>query len=262
MKALLWLLIFVHGSLYAEIAQNKAHGFHWYSVDEKIKLRKVPEPATPKALPPSLSPYEKLMEVRKQTLNKLASALMEPSFDTTYDYMKAQMGYAQKNQKFVQFWQQVLLVHPELDHSLNFPTNNTAISIQNEQTNTLTEKILHESQKHYGLILYYRGKSAISKKFMPQLMSFLTTYHFSMISVATDGESIEGLPNPQEVPLKTIQHTMDLQSRYMPALFLVNLKTEQMSPLSYGFISLSDLKERFLDVTTHYKRFSYQGLEG
>ena len=82
-----------------------------------------------------------------------------------------------------------------------------------------------------------------------------------MISVTTDGQPIEGLPNPKRVPLEVVQKTINLQSRYMPALFLVNLRTQKMSPLSYGFVSLTELKERLLDVVTNYKRFSYEGLQ-
>ena len=48
----------------------------------------------------------------------------------------------------------------------------------------------------------------------------------------------------------------------MPALFLVNTKTQKMSALSYGFVAINDLKSRFLDVATDFKRFSYEGLEG
>ena len=81
-----------------------------------------------------------------------------------------------------------------------------------------------------------------------------------MISVTTDGKIIEGLPSPKSIPLSVIQKTMALKSRYLPALFLVNFKTQKMSPLSYGFVSTSELRERFLDVATNFKRFSYEGL--
>lgn len=81
-----------------------------------------------------------------------------------------------------------------------------------------------------------------------------------MISVTTDGKSINGLPNPKSIPIEAVEKTMHLKARYLPALFLVNFKTQKMSPLSYGFVSLTELKERFLDVATHFKRFSYEGL--
>lgn len=257
MKLFACLLILMTTQAFADLRSVPAHGFHWYSVGAEEPISK-PIQSSPSA--PKSTPYEQLMEVRKATLNKLASALIEPSFDATLEYMKAQQGYAKNNQKFVQYWQQVLLVHPELDHSLNFPTDNSAIAIRNDGVNALIEKIVNEASKHYGLILFYKGNSSISQKFIIHLVPFVQASHFSMISVTTDGQPIEGLPNSKSVPLEVVQKTMNLQSRYMPALFLVNLKTQKMSPLSYGFVSLTELKERLLDVVTNYKRFSYEGL--
>ena len=53
---------------------------------------------------------------------------------------------------------------------------------------------------------------------------------------------------------------LSFKMRYLPAVFLVNLEKQSLSPLSYGFVALSDLKARFLDVATNFKRFSYEGL--
>lgn len=257
MKLFASLLILMSTQVFAELTSVPAHGFHWYSLEAEEPL---PKPIQQPQSTSKQTPYEQLLEVRKVTLNKLATALIEPSFDATLEYMKAQQGYAKNNQKFVQYWQQVLLVHPELDTTLNFPTDNSAIAIRNDSNNALIEKIVNEASKHYGLILFYKGNSSISQKMITHLIPFVNASHFSMISVTTDGQPIEGLPNPRSVPLEAVQKTMDLQSRYMPALFLVNLKTQKMSPLSYGFVSTTELKERLLDVVTQYKRFSYEGL--
>lgn len=258
MKLFLCILMCMTSHVFASIVNKPAHGFHWYTQEQeepRLKpIQKLPDV-------PKLTPYEQLMEVRKATLNKLASALIEPSFDATFEYMKAQQGYAKNNQKFVQYWQQVLLVHPELDHSLNFPTDNAAIAIRNDSTNVLVEKIVAEASKRYGLILFYKGNSPISQKFVMHLVPFAKASNFSMITVTTDGQPIEGLPNPKSVPLEVVQKTMPLESRYMPALFLVNLETQKMSPLSYGYASVTELKERLLDMVTQYKRFSYEGLQ-
>ncbi|HAT1129932.1 type-F conjugative transfer system pilin assembly protein TraF [Legionella pneumophila] len=253
------ILMLLSMPVMADLVSPPAHGFHWYSTENKEPQMKPVQ--KPKVSKPSLTPYEQLMEVRKATMNKLASALIAPSFDATYEYMKAQQVYAKNNQKFVQYWQQVLLSHPELDHSLNFPTDNTAVAIRNDSMNLLMERVVREGAKRYGLILFYKGNSSISQKFITHLVPFVNLTHFSMISVTTDGQPIEGLPNPKNIPLHEIQKTMNLQSRYMPALFLVDLKTQQMSPLSYGFVSTTELKERLLDVATHYKRYSYEGFE-
>lgn len=248
---------FIMNLCVATVALSQARGFHWYSA---IDQEKIVRPNLPANVAPQQSPYEKLMTVRKQTLDKLAQALITPSFDATYDYMKAQQVYAKNNQKFVRFWQQVLLVHPELDHTLNFPTDNSAVAIRNDDMNRLMNKALQEGAKKYGLILFYRGNSATSQKMASHLVPFVNENHFSMISVTTDGQAINGLPNSKHIPLEAVQKTINIKARYMPALYLVNLETKQMSPLSYGFVSLTELKERFLDVSTHFKRFSYEGL--
>lgn len=157
MKGICTLLFFcIVMNAHAEFAQPNAHGFHWYSRDKKETIQKHPIPAN---VASQASPYEKLMAMRKQTLNKLARALIEPSFDATYDYMKAQQIYAKNNQQFVRFWQQVLLVHPELDHTLNFPTDNSAVAMRNDSMNGLMEKVIKEGAKKYGLILFYRYPS-------------------------------------------------------------------------------------------------------
>lgn len=259
-KIIVFFLCVIAMSVHAELSQSKAHGFHWYSQEREEKIRIKPVPAPVNVAPQS--PYERLMEIKKQTLNKLSQALIEPSFEATYEYMKAQQAYAKNNQAFVRHWQQVLMLHPELDHTLIFPTDNSAIAIRNDSMNALTERVIKEGASHFGLILFYQGSSSISQKMIGHLVPFVNASHFSMISVTTDGQPIQGLPNPKNIPLEVVQRTMDLQARYMPALFLVNLKTKKMSPLSYGFVSTTELKERLLDVATNYKRFSYEGLGG
>lgn len=242
----------------ADITQEKATGFHWYTKVKEEKQLPLIKPVPPLV---EKAPYDQLMAIRRETLNKLANALLRPSFDATHDYMKAQMAYAQKNQQFVRFWQQVLLLHPELDHTLRFPTDNNAIAIRNDTNHAFMERVIHDGSKQYGLILFYRGESALSQRFLTALLPFVTEHGFSMISVATDGKSISGLPNPKTIPLNVVQKNIPIESHYLPALFLVHLKTQEMSPLSYGFVSSMELKERFLDVATHFKRFSYEGLD-
>lgn len=261
MRYILLLCCVFSLSVNAQFNQVKAKGFHWYTKEQdKKKVEPIkPEPKSPQAKP-AIEPYEELMQSRKNTKNVLAEALLRPSFESTRDYMAAQQKLAKRHQEFVRYWEQVLLVHPELDHTLNSPVNNSAIGVKNDSMSILMKKIIGEGAKKYGLILFYKGNSLISQKFMSSLLPFVEVNHFSMISVSTDGKQIEGVPNPKLIPLLEVQKKLNIQSRYMPALFLVNLKSNKMQPLSYGFISITQLKERFLDLATNFKRFSYQGL--
>lgn len=260
MSRFLWIALFwfVFNAVHAQIPQEHAKGFHWYTTDEEKK--RTSKKAIPEVQQVQKSPYERLMEKRKETLNKLAAALLEPSLDSTHEYMKAQMSYSKNNQQFVRYWQQALLMHPELDNTLNFPTDNSAVAIRNDAQKLLTNKVIHESSGRYGLILFYRGASSISQKFVIHLVPFIKEYGFSMISVTTDGQVIEGLPNPKSIPIEVIQKQMAIEAKYLPALYFVDLKTNKMSPVSYGFLSLEEIKERIFDVMTQFKRFSYEGV--
>ena len=151
-------------------------------------------------------------------------------------------------------------MHPELDYRLNFPTDNSAIAIRNDMNSKTTEDVIKAGAKVYGLILFYEGSNPISQKFANHFMAFVDASHFETISVATDGVLIQGLAHQRKIPLKTIQQKLNLVPHYMPALFLVNLKTQKMTPLSYGFVSTAELKDRFLDLATDYKRYTYEGL--
>ncbi len=143
---------------------------------------------------------------------------------------------------------------------MRFPTDNTAIPVRNDEHKLLVERTIDTMSKHYGLIFFYRGNSSICQKFVSILAPFVKARHFAMISVTTDHQPIIGLPNPRDIPMSTVNRILGIQSRYLPALFLVNLKTHQMKALSYGFLSLSDLKERFLDVRDHFAIYSYNGI--
>lgn len=257
----IFFMFFISQTLYAQFNQPKAQGFHWYTQEEEEGV--VDEKTLTNVIPQSIpTPYEELQATRKETLNKLAESILRPSLESTTDYMKAQKTMSKRHQTFVRNWEKALLLHPELDHRLHFPTDNNALAIKNDETKQLMEEVLQQSRERFGLIFVYQGKSHLSQRFSQILLSFIDTYQFSVIPVSVDGEVLSQLPNSKSISLDTLKTKMPIQKHFLPTLFLVNLKTKQLSPLSYGFIALSDLKQRFLDVATDFKRFSYEGLGG
>lgn len=249
---------------WANFNDEEPQGFHWYThrqeqaqpAQKTLQTQSTPVQETLT----TMQPYQQLQYLSLQTKNTLSTALMHPSVENTTRYMYAQQFWAKQDQKFVRSWQQALLQHPDLDYRLNFPTDNNAIPVRNDENKALIEKTLASTSKHFGLILFYRGHSSICQKFASILMPFVQQYHFSMISVTTDNQPIIGLPNPKNIPMREVAEVMHLKPRYLPALFLVRLKTHQMQALSYGFISTDDLKERFLDVLNNFQRYSYHGI--
>ena len=243
---------------------DTAEGFHWYTQtpteDTRPASNAQPDiEQTQSAAPKNAT--EALHRLTEATKNTMSKALLNPTVKNTAAYMRAQQFWAKRDQKFVQSWQQALLLHPELDYQLNFPTDNGAIALRNDAQNKLLGTTLNQMSKRFGLIVFYQGRALMSQKFLSILLPFADAHHFAMVSVTTDDTPIVGLPNPRAVPLFKLTKSLNLQARYLPAVYLVDLKRRELHPLSYGFISRHDLALRCLDVLTHFKRYSYQGLK-
>jgi conjugal transfer pilus assembly protein TraF len=260
MRYLLIVLSLCPFLCYANFTDSPAQGFHWYTHKVREVKHTKKEPMQTSVIT-TLSDTQKLSLLTQATKNTLAHALMNPTEENTARYMYAQQYWAKQDQAFVHAWQSALLKHPDLDYNLNYPTDNNAIPVRNDERHLLVEKTITEMPKHYGLILYYQGRSSISQKFISQIiLPLIQNYHFALMSVTVDGQPIIGLPNPRSVSMARITKKLHLQARYMPCVYLVNLKTHAMTPASYGFMSLGDFKVRLLDVLTDFKRYTYKGL--
>ncbi len=258
MKLLCICLLCFINVIYASNFDQSPIGYHWYTVTPTIKHSHAIN--QPHKSVNNISPYQRLLLLRMKTKNILANALLKPNVTNTTNYMAVQQWWAKKDQQFVRSWQIALLLHPDLDYRLNFPTNNAAIPIRNDELKMLTSNTVMSLSKEYGLIVFYQGRSLIAKNFASILGQFIKTTHFNIISITTDGVDIDGYFNTRSIPLKDVQQRLHIQKNYMPAIYLVDLKHKKWMPLSYGFISLQDLMTRCLDVVTNFKRYSYKGL--
>lgn len=210
--------------------------------------------------PKTKEAYQELLQKRRQLNNTLAEALLRPSFDSTKKYMEAQKELTKRNQKFVRYWQQVLVSNPELDYSLNAPTDNSAIEERNKEKSQFIEKLLNMASKKYGLIFVYQGKSRASIRFSNLIKTLKTKYKFSIAPISIDGEVLSSFPKSIKAHKDVAEKKLGVKGKYTPALFLFDIKSKSITPLSYGFISETDLKHRFLDVLTKFKRHSFEGI--
>ena len=259
MKICTILLLFLTSVCHAE-AIFEEQGFHWYTPEPEKEEQVVTDNSQAQVSLPTPSMYEQLMQKRREAKESLATALLSPSVENTVDYMRKQQEFAKTNQQFVKNWEIALLLHPELDYKLNYPTDNNALSIRNDEQSLLIDRVIKKSSENYGFILFYKGESSLSQKFVNMLMPFVHSNGIQMISVSTDNRLIPGLPNSVHVSQEAVKAKLGLKAKYQPALFMVNLKTQKLQPLSYGFMSQTMLKKRFFDVVTNFKRFSYEGL--
>lgn len=235
-------------------------GFHWYGIEEEESEEQVLSPQQ-EAGDKSTSMYERLMEMRAAAKESMAKALLEPSVENTADYMRKQQEFMKANQAFVRNWEIALLLHPELDAKLDHPTDNNAIALRNDKQALLKDKIIRSAATQYGFLLFYKGNSEVSEKFITMLNGFVQENHVQMISVSTDNKASKSLPQTRFISPEEVESRLGLKPNYEPAVFLVHFKSGSIQPLSYGFMAQVDFKNRFFDVITNFKRLSYQGIQ-
>lgn len=103
--------------------------------------------------------------------------------------------------------------------------------------------------QHYGVMFFYRGREAIDGQLVQVIKNFRETYGLSVIPV-----SVDGIINPMLPDSRTDQGQAEqLGVKFFPAMMLVNPKSGQVKPLSYGFISQDDLAKQFLYVSSDFK---------
>lgn len=236
------ICIFIGKSvIYAEDSDyynTHSKGWHWYE-----------EPESDQDSNDENEDPVKQMNAVKATINRaLDKAIINPTEDNITNYITLQNKLSNQSNKFSNVWKMVLLNHPELDYSIDHPTNNTAKQIENDQVNAQEEKAIRNLAKQSGLFFFYRSTCPYCQKFSPIVKEFSERYNISVIPVTTDGISLPEFPNSYIDQGQSAKFNVTVE----PALFAVDPYTHKAYPVSYGLISEEDLKKRILDIANNF----------
>ncbi|HCB0836879.1 TPA: type-F conjugative transfer system pilin assembly protein TraF, partial [Klebsiella pneumoniae] len=142
-----------------------------------------------------------------------------------------------------------MLENPELDYNLQYSHYNGTVKNQLAADYAEQRQAISTLAQHYGVMFFYRGREAIDGQLVQVIKNFRETYGLSVIPV-----SVDGVINPMLPDSRTDQGQAEqLGVKFFPAMMLVNPKSGQVKPLSYGFISQDDLAKQFLYVSSDFK---------
>ena len=186
------------------------------------------------------------MELIRATLSRaLDQAIIDPSEEHIAHYIRLQQSISRKANRFSEVWQQVLLEQPELNYSLEVPTNNIARQVYFTEQVRKTENAIDELSQEAGLFFFYRSDCPYCHRFAPILKDFAERYHISVVAISVDGGILTEFPDSKMDQGQAEQFGV----YFYPALFLVNPTSEQITPVAYGLISQEDLKARLLALS-------------
>ena len=106
--------------------EDRAVGWHWYQDPEEN------QPVSPDSTV-THDPIATMEALHHQVQQTLDQAILNPTEDNMRQYIALQNQLGERAQHFSEVWKSVLLNYPELDFSLQHPTNNLAKQIDLDQ---------------------------------------------------------------------------------------------------------------------------------
>lgn len=186
--------------------------------------------------------------VRATIKRALDQAVLNPTKENIKNYKIVQDQLSRQAEKFSNKWKEVLLENPELDYSLIHPTNNAGRMIESDQNHAKEEAAIKQLASRSGLFFFYRSSCPYCRSFAPIVKQFAEAYGIKVVPITTDGISLPEFPNSYINKGQAQRFGV----RVEPALFAVNPYTEKAFPITYGLISLADLKRKVLEIATGF----------
>ncbi len=227
--------------------QRHAEGWFWYIdppvEEEPTEEAQTPQPA-PVVVPAVYNPKAKLEEFQEALENAQAQAIMHPTRENVMAYMYLQKQAMDRSQNFSEMWQQVVWTTPALDHTLVRPTSPKAVVAYYDERNENRKEKLQQLAKSHGLFYFFRESCPYCKQFSPILASFAKRHGFHVTAITMDGGATPGFPQPR----RDNGTAMRLGVKTVPAVYLVEPKTRDIHPVSYGLLGPSELEERIMSL--------------
>lgn len=217
---------------------SKPQGWHWYEnpVDQKNDDEEFTDP------------LDQMNAENKAMLRALYTARKNPTKENVKNYIAMQNTTTGEARKFSHVWEAVLLENPELNYAIKHPTNNYARMVEEDGLRKKEEDAIHALAQVSGLFFFYRSTCPYCRAFAPTVKQFADQYGIKVIPITTDGIALPEFPNSRI----NQGQAEAFQVRVEPALFAVNPYTHKAIPITYGLISIADLKRRILDLATQF----------
>lgn len=217
-------------------------GWHWYDDPKKqVKDESSSESDDDSGM-------DEMTAVQAAVRRAMNRAVLHPTETNVKNYIILQEKMTDRAQKFSSVWQAVQLQHPELDYSISHPVNNLARQIMHDGNRAKEDAAIRLLAQNSGLFFFYRSSCPYCRAFAPTVKQFSETHGVKVVAITTDGISLPEFPAS-----RTDQgQAAKLHVTAEPALFAVNPRTHKAIPVSFGLMSLTDLRARILQIATRF----------
>ncbi len=211
----------------------------------------------PKALPPAKPVSKpKLAHTRAPELVEFEAlqkrleeyrniAIIRPTEANVRRYMELEAHVVRQASYFADVAQRVAWATPTLDMTLDGrPVNAQAIQVYDREQSADRQKSVVALGRTHVVFFFFRSDCPYCHAFAPTLEAFQARHGIQVVPISVDGGGLPNFPSFRRDNgiAKTLQVTQ------VPAVFLAEPFTGQISPLGYGVLSESQLLERIATV--------------
>jgi conjugal transfer pilus assembly protein TraF len=236
-------------------------GWHFYE-DPEPEVRDTPatQPKTP-ALPPPTSPaaptpltrparapelveFERLQKAVESYRN---IAIMRPTEANVRRYMELEAKVVARASYFADVAQRVAWATPELDPTVHGrPVNAKALEVFDRDQLLSRSQSIASLGKDHVLFFFFRSDCPYCHAFAPTLTAFEARHGIKVVAISVDGGPMPGFADARAD--NGIANTLKVTQ--VPAVFLAQPYTGQITPIGFGVLSESELLERITTVST------------
>lgn len=200
------------------------------------------QPATP-ARAPELIEFERLQKNMEEYRN---IAIIKPTEANVRRYMELEAKVVWQASYFADVAQRIAWTTPELDPTLKGrPVNAKALEVFDQEQAAQRIEDVAALGKDHVLFFFFRSDCPYCHAFAPILASFQSRYHIRVVGVSVDGGPMPGFPDAKTD--NGIAHTLNVTQ--VPAVFLAQPFTGQITPVGFGVLSESQLLERIATIS-------------
>ena len=249
MKIFAFLFIFpgvMLSPLSANFFERHAEGWHWYQdppKPEKSEDLQRQKPAL--ALSKPLTASEVIQSQRQALEESLNEAIIHPSSENIEKYIVLQRKLLDQSGKFASEWQRVVMMHPELDESLQNPVDQNALQVFAAEKNKETFSRMEALSREYGLFFFFKGECPYCHGVAPIVKNFAQKYDWDVLAISLDGGKLKEFPQARND--NGIARNIGIS--HVPALMAIHPQTGAMLPLAYGMVSESEIERRVMLLT-------------
>lgn len=216
--------------------EDRGQGWHWYETlieREQIDEKNTSQVTTEQAL-------NELTTLQKELEGAKALAVMYPTAQHIEQYITLHNTVLEKASLFSSQWQQVIWQTPELNFSIDKPVDNSARHLYYDLEKTVDKGIIQSFVEEYGLFFFFRGSCPYCHEFAPVLKNLENQYGIKVMAISLDG----GILPEYKDAVSDNGLAQQLAVEVVPALYALHPQSQQVIPLSFGFVSEAELMRR------------------